>query len=37
MNAWGIFIVLIGIGFVYLGVTAQAGNAITHVKSKAGA
>lgn len=35
MNAWGLFIVLIGLFVVYLGITAKAGNAITHVKTKA--
>jgi hypothetical protein len=35
MNAWGLFIVMLGLGLVYLGITAKAGNAITHVKAKA--
>lgn len=35
MNTWGLFIVLLGLALVWLGITAKAGDAITHVKSKA--
>lgn len=35
MNAWGLGIVVLGVFLVYLGITAKAGNAITHVRSRA--